>query len=148
MSGLPDGANLESRPPASTATLATNTWLSPNPLEVTPEFAATYLKDLRERDELYAREGLVHPGTVLRLCNWALSHNVVLGPWIHVESAINMHSLLLDGEPLEVRAVVDDNVDADGDTTAAQTIDVEYGLLPAPTVELVGINIQEPGWLP
>ena len=37
-----------------------------------------------------------------------------LGPWIHVESDINMHSLLRDGEELEVRAVVAENVDTKG----------------------------------
>jgi hypothetical protein len=39
---------------------------------------------------------------------------VKLGPWIHVESAIDLHSLLTDGEELEVRAVVADNVETKG----------------------------------
>ena len=38
-------------------------------------------------------------------------------------------------------------VDADGDYTAVQTIDIEYGL-PAPLVELVGINSFETVGLP
>ena len=32
--------------------------------------------------------GLVHPGTILHIGNWALRHNVVLGPWMHVGSTV------------------------------------------------------------
>ena len=40
----------------------------------------------RDRPALSAAEGLSHPGLLPRLFNWALTHNVVLGPWIHVGS--------------------------------------------------------------
>ena len=43
-----------------------------------------------------------------------LADNVRLGPWIHVESAIELHDFLRDGEELEVRARVADNVDTKG----------------------------------
>ena len=78
----------DDRPPADEASLAVGTLLGIRPLPVTPDFAAGYLRDVRETDPLYAREGLVHPATILRTGNWVLSHNVVLGPWIHVGSTV------------------------------------------------------------
>ena len=59
-----------------------------NPLTVTAEYHAQDLSDTRETDPLYAREGIVHPGTILRCCNWVLSHNVVLPAWMHVGSSV------------------------------------------------------------
>jgi acyl dehydratase len=78
----------EDRPPADEASLAVGTALGIRPLPVTPDFAAGYLRDVRETDPIYLREGLVHPATILRVGNWVLSHNVVLGPWIHVGSTV------------------------------------------------------------
>jgi len=105
---------MENRPPATEKNLAVGSWFSPNPVDVTPEFAANYLKDLRETEALYAREGLVHPGTVLRLCNWALSHNVVLGPWIHVGSHVQNFGIARVGETLTARARVTGNYEHKG----------------------------------
>jgi hypothetical protein len=50
--------------------------------------APEHLADVREDLALYAEEGLVHPGFLLRLANWILRENVLLGPWIHVASEI------------------------------------------------------------
>ena len=49
---------------------------------------AQYVADVRESLGLYAEDGIIHPGLILRLCNKALSLNVRLGPWIHVGSAV------------------------------------------------------------
>ena len=76
------------RPSASEDTLAIGTLLGMRPLRVTPEIAAQHRDDVRETAAIYAREGLMHPGMVLRTCNWVLTHNVVLGPWIHVGSTV------------------------------------------------------------
>ena len=97
------------RPPADATSLAPGTRLSAHPVHVTPELAAKYLHDLRESSEIYARENLVHPGLVLRLCNWALNQNVVLGPWIHVGSTVRNLSAAQVGETLTVQAVVTGN---------------------------------------
>src|SRR5450755_637039 len=72
------------RPPADERSLAEGASLGMQPFRITPEYAADYLRDVRETNPLYAKENLVHPGIVLRLCNQALVQNVVLGPWIHV----------------------------------------------------------------
>ncbi|MFI5014530.1 MAG: hypothetical protein ACHQAY_19525 [Hyphomicrobiales bacterium] len=76
------------RQPASLASLAVGRALGIAPLTIGREGLARYLADVRETDELYAREGIVHPGQILRLANAALMENVVLGPWIHVGSEV------------------------------------------------------------
>ncbi|MCB4822395.1 hotdog family protein [Roseicella aerolata] len=102
------------RPPASEDTLAPGTVLGTAPLEVTPAVAAGYLAAVREQDPLYAREGLVHPGQVLRLCNQVLVQNVVLGPWIHVGSAVRNLAAARVGERLTARARVMENAERKG----------------------------------
>lgn len=94
------------RPPASAESLAEGTWLGMTPLHVTGEVARAYLADVRETDPLYTEQGVLHPGMILRTCNWALTHNVVLGPWIHVGSRVRHLAAGLVGETLSVRARV------------------------------------------
>ncbi len=102
------------RPDASETSLASGLWLNTEPFAVTPDFAAGYLRDLRETEPLYAREGIAHPGLILRLCNWALSHNVVLGPWIHVGSTVRHFSVARVGETLTARARIAGNDERKG----------------------------------
>lgn len=104
----------EVRVPADEESLAPGTWLGMRPLKLTPEFAADYLRDVRETDPLYAREGLAHPGMILRTANWALSHNVVLGPWMHVGSTVRNLGLLRVGDEVTVRARVSANYERKG----------------------------------
>jgi hypothetical protein len=104
----------ESRPPASVATLAVGAYLGTFFLEPSADFAHAYLRDVRETDDLYRREGLVHPGTVLRMCNYALFKNVVLGPWIHVGSRVQNHGAARIGETLSSRARVAGNYERKG----------------------------------
>lgn len=104
----------ETRPPADEASLAVGTLLGMRPLAITADFAAHYLHDVRETDPLYAREGLAHPGLILRTCNWALGHNVVLGPWMHVGSTVRHLGLARVGDELSVRARVSANYDRTG----------------------------------
>ena len=75
-------AAVTERAPADGASLRVGRRLGIKPLRITAEWAARYVEDVRERDPLYLREGLSHPGQLPRLFNWALTHNVVLGPWI------------------------------------------------------------------
>jgi acyl dehydratase len=107
-------AALEERVPADEDSLAPGTWLGMRPLRLTPEFAADYLRDVRETDPIYAREGLAHPGMILRTANWALSHNVVLGPWMHVGSTVRNLGLLRVGDEVTVRARVSANYERKG----------------------------------
>lgn len=96
----------EDRPAADAAALPVGGTLNSFPLEASAEYVADYLRDVRETDGLYAREGLVHPGTVLRMCNHALLQNVRLGPWIHVGSEVQNFSVVRVGETLEARSCV------------------------------------------
>jgi acyl dehydratase len=102
------------RVPADETSLAPGTLLGMRPLRVTADVAARYLQDLRETEPLYARESLIHPGLILRTCNWALMHNVALGPWIHVGSTIQHVAAAHVGEELSVRARVSANYERKG----------------------------------
>lgn len=104
----------EKRSEASELTLPVGGLLHAFALEVTAEYAANYLRDVRETDGLYALEGLVHPGIVLRMCNMALLQSVKLGPWIHVGSAVRNHSPALVGETLSARGRVAANYERKG----------------------------------
>ena len=99
----------DQRPPASEASLPVGAWLASRTIACTPEFVRQYLADVRETALLYADENLVHPGTVLRLCNYALSSSVVLGPWIHVGSKVQNFAAARVGDDLVARAKVISN---------------------------------------
>jgi len=94
------------RPPADQDVLARDRWLGIRPLTVSAQFAAQYCADVRDRDPIYSAEGLCHPGLLPRLFNWALVHNVVLGPWIHVGSRIEHFGAVRIGDQLSVRAKI------------------------------------------
>jgi len=102
------------RPPADEESLRVGDWLGMNPLSVTPEFQTQDLADTRETDPLYAAEGIVHPGTILRCCNWALSHNVVLPAWMHMGSTVQNLGVGRVGDVLGVRARVTKNYEHKG----------------------------------
>jgi acyl dehydratase len=104
----------ERRPPADERSLAEGSWLGMRPLALTPEFHAQYLQDVRETDPIYAREGIAHPGMILRTGNWALGHNVVLGPWMHVGSTVHNIALAHVGDEIGVRAKVRANYERKG----------------------------------
>src|SRR4029453_11578209 len=52
--------------------------------------ASEYLDDIREDLPLFRDEGWAHPGWLLRFANYVLTANVRLGPWIHVESTVQL----------------------------------------------------------
>lgn len=99
---------------ASETSLAVGDWLGMVPLTVTEAHHAQDLADLREADPMYLREGIVHPGTVLRCCNWVLSQNVILPAWIHMGSAVRNLGLARVGDTLTVRARVTRNYEHKG----------------------------------
>jgi acyl dehydratase len=70
------------------------------------EPAQSYLDDIREQADVFRRDGYAHPGWLLRYCNFVLTANFVLGPWIHVESTTQFFSPLVDGERLQTRSRV------------------------------------------
>lgn len=78
------------------------------------DMAQQYLDEVRETDPLYAAEGVAHPAWILRDANYVLSNNVRLGPWIHVESTVQHHSPVQDGEAVSARATVEKEWEAKG----------------------------------
>lgn len=97
------------RQAADEKTLAVGDWLGMNPLAITQEYQTQDIGDTRETEPLYLAEGIVHPGTVLRCCNWALSHNVILPAWMHMGSTVQNLGLAHVGDTLNVRARVTKN---------------------------------------
>ncbi|MCX7375786.1 MAG: hypothetical protein NTY94_03505 [Alphaproteobacteria bacterium] len=97
------------REPASETSLPQGGWITSRTVDCTPDFVRQYLEDVREASSLYAEQGLVHPGTVLRLCNYVLSTNAVLGPWIHVGSKVRNFAAAKVGDGLVARAKVISN---------------------------------------
>ena len=108
---MPDA---ESRPPASVSSLAPGRVLGTLRETYTREEGLDHIGAVRDDAALYDDGRIANAAWLLRRANYVLADNVKLGPWIHVESDINMHSLLRDGEELEVRAVVAENVETKG----------------------------------
>jgi acyl dehydratase len=99
----------EPRPPADINSLAVGTWLGLEPYPITPEMAARYLADAHATAPIYAAESLVHPRDILRVGNFAISRNVLLGPWIHTGSHIQHLAAVGVGSTLSSRARVTRN---------------------------------------
>ena len=91
------------RPPADETSLAAGNILGIKPFVLTKARSDEYLKDVRETHDLYAREGLVHPGLLLRLCNMVLRDNVLLQPWVHTGSKLQNFAAARIGDELSAR---------------------------------------------
>jgi hypothetical protein len=102
------------RPPASETSLAVGTLLGIRPLPITRDLVAQCIADLRETETLYLKEGLAHPVIIARTGNWALNHNVVLGPWMHVGSKLQHFAAAHIDDELSVRARVIGNYERKG----------------------------------
>ena len=102
------------RTTADEQSLKIGDWLGMNPLPITEAFHAQDLHDIRETDPIYAREKIVHTGTVIRCCNWALTHNVILPAWIHMGSTVRNLGLAHVGDTLNVRARITRNYEHKG----------------------------------
>jgi len=106
---LPAAAPPAERPPASDASLEPGRALGIAPWTADHAMLSTYLDEIRETDPIYRRDGLVHPGQILRLANQALLQNVVLGPWIHVGSKVRNHAAAHLGDELTLRSKITSN---------------------------------------
>ena len=102
------------RPPVGEAELRPGRVLAINPLALTPEYLRQYLADVREAAPLYEAEGLLHPGTTLRTGNWVLSHNFVMGPWIHTGSRVRHLGLGRLGDEITAKARIAANYEKNG----------------------------------
>jgi acyl dehydratase len=102
----PDVAPSADPPPAAPDALLPGTPLGLAPHRFHADRAVEYLGAVREELPLYVEEGIAHPGWLLRDANYVLSANVRLGPWIHVESVVQHHDVVRDGELVSARAMV------------------------------------------
>ena len=91
------------RPPASESALAKGTSLERIPLPAGEEALTSYLEKIGAGDWTF---DALHPGMLLEGANWVLAANVVLPPWIHVESSIAHRQAVRVGEAVEVHAAV------------------------------------------
>lgn len=105
---------MEARPAASPATLPVGLALHARPFEASAAVSADYLRDVRETEDLYLREQLVHPGLVLRMCNQVLLQSVRLGPWIHIGSSVQNLGVARVGETLRASGRVSANFERKG----------------------------------
>lgn len=117
---MPDS---EARPAASMASLQVGATLGTLREIYTRDEGLDHIAAVRDDASLYEGGRVANAGWLLRRANYVLADNVRLGPWIHVESDINMHGLLHDGEEIEVRAVVAENVESKGHLIV--TLDVQ-----------------------
>jgi acyl dehydratase len=98
------------RPPASPEAFAAQPVLGAIRSEFKAETAAAHVSSVRESGlAMYeGAEPVAHPGWILRRANEVLSLNVVLGPWMHVESRVQNFGVVRAGDVMETRANVAD----------------------------------------
>ena len=104
----PATAPVAERRPVHADSYRLGQWLGSMPRSWAGAAADEYLAEVRERDAIYAREGLGHPGLLQRVMNKVLVDNAILGPWIHVGSRMQLLSAARRGDELTARAKVTD----------------------------------------
>jgi hypothetical protein len=114
ISDFPEAAPVSERRPVDAASYELGKWLGTVPRAWAGEAAVEYLTDVRERDPIYAREGLGHPGMLQRVMNKVLVDNAILGPWIHVGSRMQLLTASARGDELTARARVTGNYEKKG----------------------------------
>jgi acyl dehydratase len=107
-------APVSERRPVDAASYELGKWLGTVPRTWAGAAAEEYLTDVRERDPIYAREGLGHPGLLQKVMNKVLVDNAILGPWIHVGSRMQLLSAAQSGDELTARATVTGNYEKKG----------------------------------
>src|SRR5438552_15465972 len=80
----------EVRPPADDDSLAVGRVLGSLEFGFHAHRAGEYLVDIDDDHPLYRELGVAHPGWLLLAANLLLTANVRLGPWIHVESDVDL----------------------------------------------------------
>jgi acyl dehydratase len=107
-------AVVSERRPVSVTSYEPGKWLGTMPRAWAGDAAAEYLTDIREREPIYSREGLGHPGLLQRVMNKVLVDNAILGPWIHVGSRMQLLAAARSGDELTARAKVTANYEKKG----------------------------------
>ena len=107
-------AAVAERAPVNASSFAPGQWLGTVPRAWAGEAAKGYLADIRDTDPIYLREGLGHPGILQKVMNRVLVDNVILGPWIHVGSRMQLLSAGKSGDEITARAKVVGNYEKKG----------------------------------
>jgi hypothetical protein len=110
----PETAPVPERKPVSVTSYEAGRWLGSMPRTWANEAADEYLGEVRERDAVYVREGLGHPGLLQRVMNKVLVDNAILGPWIHVGSRMQLLNAARRGDEIIARAKVTGNYEKKG----------------------------------
>ena len=114
ISDFRETAAVSERRPVNATSYELGKWLGTAPRVWAGEAAKEYLNDVRERDPIYASEGLGHPGLLQRVMNRVLVDNAILGPWIHVSSRMQLLNAARSGDELTARAKVTGNYEKKG----------------------------------
>jgi hypothetical protein len=114
ISDFVETAAVAERRPVSPMSYEPGKWLGTMPRAWAGDAATEYLTDIREREPIYARDGLGHPGLLQRVMNKVLVDNAILGPWIHVGSRMQLLSAGKNGDEITARAKVTANYEKKG----------------------------------
>lgn len=103
---LPHGELPKQRPEAARAAFEQQPVLGSITRELTEELVSGYLATIGESLPVYSEADLVHPGLLLGEANEVLMANVVLPPWVHIESEVRNLAEVRIGDTIETRARV------------------------------------------
>jgi len=110
----PDTAPRATRRPVNDKAFVPGEWLGTAPRSWNNKEFTEYLEEVRETDQIYRDSGVLHPGIFQRIMNQVLVQNVVLGPWIHVGSTMQLLAAAHPHDDLAARARVTENYDRKG----------------------------------
>jgi acyl dehydratase len=114
LANFPATAPVETRLPVHPGSFVQGHWLGTIPRNWARQAGLDYLAEVREAGPIYGREGLVHPGVLQRIMNKVLVDNVILGPWIHVGSTMQLLAAARADDELVARARVTANYEKKG----------------------------------
>ena len=109
-----EAAPVAERRPVDAMSYQLGKWLGTVSRAWAGDAAVEYLRDVREADPIFVREGFSHPGLFQRVMNKVLVDNAILGPWIHVGSRMQLLAAARSGDELAARAKVTGNYEKKG----------------------------------
>lgn len=104
----------EERPAASPESLPVGRVLGTLKEIYVADVGLSHLQNTRQEPGPFDGGDIANPAYMLRRANYVLAQSVKLGPWIHLESDVRLHGLIRDGELMETRGVVVENVEKNG----------------------------------
>ncbi|MCG6207072.1 hypothetical protein LPW26_20700 [Rhodopseudomonas sp. HC1] len=114
LAAYPDTPVVATRPPVGAGSFPEGHWFGTAPVSWGGVRLREYLDEIRETEPIYLADDLIHPGTLQRIMNRVLVDNVMLGPWIHVGSRMQLLAAAGGDDVLTARAKVAANYDKKG----------------------------------